>query len=161
MNTCKLCGKLFPFRVIIDGKTIITNRRKYCFACSPFGKHNTKKLTAPVSDVPQAIPCGKCGTFADKHESSHSYCKSCNKNCTMKRQRDNKNDYINYKGGKCEKCGYFKCPAALQFHHKDPSQKDFGIAQYKNVKINDKIRNELDKCLLLCANCHAEEHYLG
>lgn len=161
MNTCKLCGKSFPFRVVINNKIVITNRRKYCFECSPFGKHNTKKLTVPASDLSQLKSCGKCGKFADKYETSHSYCKSCSKDCTLKRQRDNKNDYINYKGGKCEMCGYSKCPAALQFHHKDPTKKDFGIAQHKNVKINNKIRNELDKCLLLCANCHAEKHYLG
>jgi DNA-binding CsgD family transcriptional regulator len=65
---------------------------------------------------------------------------------------------VDYKGGKCERCGYDKCIWALSFHHKDPSQKDFIISQYSTFKW-EKIQKELDKCMLLCNNCHSEEHY--
>lgn len=64
---------------------------------------------------------------------------------------------IDYKGGKCELCGYDKCPAALTFHHRDPTKKSFGIGSVKIVAWK-KLRPELDKCDLLCANCHAEIH---
>lgn len=65
---------------------------------------------------------------------------------------------IEYKGGKCERCGYDKCSAALEFHHTDPTQKDFGIAASGHTKSFEKIKVELDKCIMLCANCHREEH---
>ncbi len=65
---------------------------------------------------------------------------------------------LDYKGGKCERCGYCKCPRALQFHHLDPSEKDFGISCKGYTRPWETIRTELDKCLLLCANCHAEVH---
>jgi hypothetical protein len=74
-----------------------------------------------------------------------------------------KHKLIEYKGGKCEKCGYSKCEGALQFHHRDPSQKEFTIAR---VRVGDsfsikELFNEVDKCDLLCANCHAEIHFTG
>ncbi|QTO46333.1 hypothetical protein [Burkholderia latens] len=65
---------------------------------------------------------------------------------------------VEYKGGKCERCGYEKCLKALQFHHTDPSKKDFGIAESGHTRSFEKMKIELDKCLLLCANCHCEEH---
>ena len=64
---------------------------------------------------------------------------------------------IAYKGGKCERCGYNKCNRALEFHHLDPTQKDFGISKHINRNIND-LKAEVDKCILLCSNCHAEVH---
>ena len=67
-----------------------------------------------------------------------------------------KRELIEYKGGKCEICGYDKCDRALQFHHKNPKEKDFQISgkslSFKNLK------NEVDKCILVCANCHCEIH---
>ena len=45
---------------------------------------------------------------------------------------------------------------ALQFHHLDPTQKDFGISG--TTKSFEKLKPELDKCVLLCANCHGEVH---
>lgn len=92
------------------------------------------------------------------HQSGH--CKACVKKQTVKRGRQLKLDCIAYKGGKCQKCGYNKCQAALDFHHRDPSEKDFPLCQkYGCRKISDRIKKELDKCDLLCANCHREEHW--
>lgn len=72
-----------------------------------------------------------------------------------------KHQLIIYKGGKCEKCGYDKCEGALQFHHINPDEKDFELALMYNNGHNDMkiLYQEVDKCALLCANCHAEEHY--
>jgi DNA-binding CsgD family transcriptional regulator len=64
---------------------------------------------------------------------------------------------IKYKGEKCEKCGYNKCIRALEFHHLEPSEKDFTVSSYK-VLSWEKIKIELDKCILVCANCHRELH---
>lgn len=65
---------------------------------------------------------------------------------------------IDYKGGKCERCGYNKYQGALQFHHKDPSKKDFAIGSGGHTRAWDKVKIELDKCELVCANCHFEIH---
>ena len=69
-----------------------------------------------------------------------------------------KKDLVEYKGGKCENCGYNKCVAAMDFHHKDPKEKDFGLSCNGHTYSWKKITKEADKCLLLCSNCHRELH---
>lgn len=70
----------------------------------------------------------------------------------------NKMRLIQYKGGKCEVCGYCKpVAAAYHFHHKDPTKKDFGIGQHMSNSL-EKLKIEVDKCELLCSNCHSETH---
>lgn len=60
------------------------------------------------------------------------------------------------KGGKCIKCGYDRCLKALEFHHIDPSQKDFTISN-DHFKLLDAVE-ESKKCILICSNCHKELH---
>ena len=62
-------------------------------------------------------------------------------------------------GGKCELCGYDKCIDALVFHHEDPNQKEFGLAQGGTTHTWKEYLAEAKKCRLLCCNCHAEEHF--
>ena len=65
---------------------------------------------------------------------------------------------------KCSSCGYDKSIAALDFHHLDPSKKEnnlttfFHLNRPKNNILHPKTIAELDKCVLLCANCHRELH---
>lgn len=56
------------------------------------------------------------------------------------------------------KCGYDKCINALEFHHEDPKIKKFAISSYKYLSW-DKIKEELDKCVLICSNCYRELHW--
>lgn len=64
---------------------------------------------------------------------------------------------IDYKGGKCQTCGYSKpVPSAYHFHHVNPSEKAFGISG--STLGFERLKKEVDKCNLLCANCHAETH---
>jgi hypothetical protein len=70
-----------------------------------------------------------------------------------------KAECISYKGGKCEKCGYNRCPDALEFHHLNPEEKDFEISSVRKYDFA-LVQDELDKCVLLCSNCHREEHSL-
>jgi 5-methylcytosine-specific restriction endonuclease McrA len=65
---------------------------------------------------------------------------------------------INYKGGHCQVCGYDRCVEALELHHLDPSKKDFGISSKGYTRSWEKVKEEADKCVLLCANCHREVH---
>lgn len=63
---------------------------------------------------------------------------------------------IRYMGGRCVVCGYDRCPAAMDFHHTDPTTKDFTISQ--RMTSFAAIKKELDKCVLLCCRCHREVH---
>ena len=85
-------------------------------------------------------------------------CTKCNSERVTKRKRDIKIKCLNYKGNKCERCGYNSCVGALEFHHKIESEKDFTIAG-NYLKAWGKLKRELDKCILVCANCHREIHY--
>lgn len=63
-------------------------------------------------------------------------------------------------GNKCCVCGYNRCLAALEFHHLDPSKKDFSISSaYASPKKWATIVQELEKCVLVCSNCHREIHH--
>lgn len=75
-----------------------------------------------------------------------------------KRRKKIKEMAIAYKGGKCNICGYDKCNTALDFHHKDEKNKKFGLSVRGLTRSWDKTKNELDKCILVCANCHREIH---
>ncbi len=74
----------------------------------------------------------------------------------IKRRKKIKQLSIEYKGGKCQLCGYNRCEAALELHHLNPLTKSFGIGEKGYTRAWTKVRAELDKCILLCANCHRE-----
>jgi len=71
-----------------------------------------------------------------------------------------KEQCVAYKGGKCERCGYDKYIGSLEFHHKDPTEKDFSVAHARLTSFSERVKRELDKCELLCSNCHREVHAL-
>lgn len=110
--------------------------------------------------------CPRCNTekelteFYDRRNGigNSPYCKPCHKDQTIERQRLFKRKSIEYKGNKCCYCGYSKYQGALQFHHLDPSKKDFSISKIKLTTWDERATRELDKCVLLCANCHMEVH---
>ncbi len=70
-----------------------------------------------------------------------------------------KQKLVDYKGGSCTKCGYNKCISALEFHHIDPNKKDFQVCG-KSWSF-ERLKNEVDKCILVCSNCHREIHELN
>ena len=86
-----------------------------------------------------------------------SKCKRCQAQYNTEHGRRNKRKAIEYKGGKCNKCGYNKCINALDFHHRDPTIKDKNWDRIR-ARNWDKIVKEIDKCDLLCSNCHRELH---
>lgn len=75
-----------------------------------------------------------------------------------KRRRRIREKAIEYFGGQCIFCSYSRCFAALDFHHIDESQKKFGLSQDGLTRSWEKTRQELDKCVLVCSNCHREIH---
>jgi 5-methylcytosine-specific restriction endonuclease McrA len=71
-------------------------------------------------------------------------------------RRRTKRRLIAEAGGACAICGYDHYVGALEFHHVDPGTKSFGLSTRGLTRSIDALRAELDKCILLCSNCHAE-----
>lgn len=163
MPICQKCLKSFPNRIYVDGKLKIINKRKYCLDCSPFNQHNTSKIHINFKTEKFCTSCNKTLPSTDFHVRRNgndlsSYCKKCTTIQTTKRKRNLKEQAIIYKGGKCVKCGYDKCQAALQFHYLNKDEKEFSLSHCALTSF-EKVKKELDKCILLCANCHAEIHF--
>jgi hypothetical protein len=83
-------------------------------------------------------------------------CNSCRSNrASPEARRELKAWMIEYKGGACQLCGYLNHWAALTFHHVDPRLKRFNIAGSHGRRL-ETLREELDRCVLVCGNCHDE-----
>lgn len=76
----------------------------------------------------------------------------------MREKRKYADRPVRYKGGKCIFCGYSKYIGALDFHHIRNDGKDFGISDKGYTRSWERTKKELDKCILVCANCHRELH---
>lgn len=74
-----------------------------------------------------------------------------------KRRRKIKLMAIEYKGGKCNICGYKKCVSALDLHHYKGVKK-YNIGNKGYQRSWAEVKTELDKCILVCSNCHREIH---
>ena len=143
-------------------------------SCKECKENNLFKLTFHHRD-----PNEKEFTISDAKNSSWSKIKKEIDNCDIlcqnchrelhynlkkdEERRKNKFVYLEYSGSSCIKCGYNKCQAALTFHHRDPNEKEFNIGglneRIKTLsELNEVIKEELDKCDLLCSNCHVLEH---
>jgi hypothetical protein len=155
MRKCLNCENQVPNLMWIDGKKRNLSNRKYCFDCSPFGQHNTRKIHDPDSAKSPMYECRICKKY---YKGGHRQCKGICASCRVSEsRRKKKTELVEYKGGKCIICNYNKCQQALQFHHKDPSIKEFSLANSGTMDL-EKLKNEVDKCLLVCANCHGEIH---
>jgi len=110
--------------------------------------------------------CGSCGEekplnefpFQKKRNTYSSWCKLCGNAYRMNRQRLLFEEIADLKVQKgCEICGYNKHRAGLHFDHIDPSTKYMSIStMISQMKNKELIYKEIDKCRVLCANCHAE-----
>ncbi len=125
---CKNCSSPFKRFVVIDGKLRNLQNRKFCLQCSPFKTHNTLPDLIHVSHAHETEKrCSNCNTIKPINEfysrrdrtinkSVYSHCRVCANELSIKRQKKNKTDAINYKGGKCSRCGYNKYQECLEFH---------------------------------------------
>jgi len=112
--------------------------------------------------------CPKCGIVKNrkvdfyqiKGESIkvNGLCKPCLLESNTERRRLVKEKAVEYLGGSCKICGYNKCIGSLDFHHNNPKEKEINYSLFKTI-FNKRLTDELDKCSLLCSNCHRELHY--
>lgn len=126
-------------------------------------KTNYKKQNLPDGKK----KCSECKNIFDvsmfykKKDKYQPYCKTCfNQICTQ-RWIDRKIWAIQYKGSNCVDCNlsYPSTPyPVFEFHHLDPSEKDLDWSKIR-LTSKDKMKSELDKCVLLCANCHRIRHF--
>jgi transposase len=86
----------------------------------------------------------------------HYRCKRCRSESVARHRRKVKETLVAEAGGCCVVCGYDRCLTALAFHHLDPGDKRLAISQNGVTLSLDTIRAEAQKCVLVCANCHAE-----
>jgi hypothetical protein len=108
------------------------DRSRTCMRCPKHG--HTTFFRRPEG----GFRCGKCRTAA-----------------VSKRRRRVKRQLVREAGGQCRLCGFNAHPSALQFHHVDPSSKEFHLSQEGFTRAISRMRSEVKKCILLCANCHA------
>lgn len=152
-NYCKLCGYK-AYNGSLSFHHLNPSKKELSIADASFKTLET--------EVPKCIlVCEVC--HAEIHAGLHPTILNLILSTTQRlvRERikklDIKQQCVNYRGGQCVKCGYNKCLRALEFHHTDPDNKDFYLAQKRILDI-EKLKPELDKCIVICRNCHFEEH---
>jgi hypothetical protein len=144
MRNCIECNKEIKYFTYMDGVKKDTHQRLKCSECKPFTK----------SGIPRKLQAsGKlCSLCNLPTKGRFVRCYSCTSR--IRRYR-NKLAAIKLLGSKCNRCGYDKHIGALEFHHL--RDKDFNIGNFTNSAWN-KIKKEIEKCELICSNCHRIEH---
>ncbi len=148
---CQWCNQEFEAK---------TKNTKYC-SRSCQSKASRDRIKKGINNKNKV--CAKCGkTFTIRDQGySRRYCYECIPQ-TPKSGAENrkiiKKWALEYKGEKCCICGYNKCIEALDFHHIDPKEKDFILSDRNLILDWNEIKKELDKCILVCSNCHREIH---
>lgn len=162
MKICRKCNGEFPSSMTVNGKRMVLKNRAYCLNCSPYkaerkrndGKEIVSKL-CPICD--KILPADH---FYDRSKNGDkaSYCKKCFNSRCNERWIQRKTDAIKYLGGECKHCGLkTNHYSVYDFHHREQLEKETQWDQLKRRSL-DKIKIELDKCDLLCANCHRIVH---
>lgn len=102
---------------------------------------------------------GKSGFYKSMYQRKSNLCKTCTKRFIKERKLFLKLKAIEAKGGKCVKCGHSN-PFSLGFHHKRDKNYSISFLCSRSARW-EQIEREIEKCELLCANCHREHHGPG
>jgi len=151
----------FPNVIVVDRRKYNLQNRRKCLECLPFksfdrySRKDTEKTTERVCAWRACQEKYKASLHFQ--EGSGTYCsRTCRSAAAVARMRiDRKQRAVEHLGGACSTCGYSKSLAALHFHHL--RDKTLNLNQSMTMAW-DNIRSEIEKCILLCANCHAEKH---
>lgn len=122
-----------------------------------------KQEDASNSSSQKKKKCSKCKKYLLVnffHKGRQAYCKMCQNSTNTERFRRFKRQCLEYKGGsQCLLCGEDN-QAILEFHHANPSEKEFIISKSKSLVFSKDTEKELDKCFVLCSNCHHNVHHI-
>lgn len=140
---CKICGNL------------IYATRTHCKNCWGGWEKKTHKV---CPDCHRSLPLSKFHHTGGRNSRPFRRCKQCHHIWWNKRNKEFKQKCVDFLGGGCLRCGYNKCLAALEFHHRNPRHKEFEIGRQRTDVLTVQIIKELKKCDLLCSNCHRELH---
>lgn len=150
--TCQNCEKEYLAR---------RRDQKYCCeACSKAASR--KRLVQGINSSEKK--CHKCGKVFTIKTNAYNrlYCYDCvpegMKDNGAERRSLIKRWALEEKGNRCYICGYDRCKEALDFHHLDPTQKEFNLSSRDLSSDWLIVKPEIDKCVLLCSNCHRELH---
>lgn len=143
-------------------KTLKTREDKFCQDCGKKLSFNNKSGFCNLckTQIRDDKFCQICGAGVSYNNTS-GFCKVCkspgkvHSELVVEWRKRVKLKSIEYKGGGCVVCGYNRCVRSLHFHHVNPDEKLFNIS-HKNIHSWEKIKEELDKCILVCSNCHGE-----
>jgi hypothetical protein len=103
------------------------------------------------------LRCEHHGVVVFNRQAMGGYrCSRCTSAAVRRRRRKVKRVLVEEAGGGCARCGYDRCLSALAFHHVEPADKSFALSHRGIGRSIAKARAEAAKCVLLCANCHAE-----
>lgn len=148
---CMICETEF--------QTTKINRKTCSTECGKLWRSRNKRQV--IDDTLKCTKCLQIKPISEFYKSKRSqyryYCKQCDDALVLESQKERKRIFVEYKGGKCQRCGYDKYIGALDFHHTNPDEKEFLIN--RNLSL-ERMKVELDKCILLCSNCHREEHHI-
>lgn len=113
---------------------------------------------ARAAGLPEAtLHCPRHGNSSHSLDGRGYYrCRRCRAEAVVRRRRKVKQILVEEAGGRCQLCGYDSYSGALEFHHRDPATKSFGLSMRGLTPSIETLRAEAEKCILLCSNCHAE-----
>jgi len=144
VKICESCGERFAAKTVVDGQVRSLYRRRFCLTCSPFGAHNTSNAPAAIQSPSELKEHRRRKRNAKTYRSQ------------KRRRQRRKAELVTAAGGRCVDCGYAVCLAALEFHHRDASTKEFGVGNFGGSL--ERLLAEAGKCDLLCASCHRVRH---
>jgi len=167
---CKRELAIDEFQLKYDNPKKPDRRRGQCKDC--------KKRAPAAKRTGSKKVCNTCGVERPVKEfalhvggrhtpgSTRAKCQHCDNARIRIRNRARTEAWKIQSGGKCTRCGYDRCPAALDFHHRDPATKVFQIAEKLaqcdptsyHTRTAQMVRAEIAKCDLVCSNCHREIH---
>lgn len=124
---------------------------------TPAARRKAEGARAAAAQVDEPLlQCPVHGRTRHVRRDTGYRCAACRSAAVSRRRRDVKRTLLRDAGGACALCGYHRCVSALHFHHVDPSTKRFGLGSFGVARSLAEAREEAKKCVLLCANCHAE-----
>lgn len=119
-------------------------------------KHNLATAAAAGRNKKHSCLCGE--TDSSKfYGHRKSLCKTCDNQRVVKKNRNNMSWAREQKGNACQHCGYNEYQSALCFHHLNPNEKDPNATNMSGWS-RKRLKREIEKCILLCSNCHIAHH---